>query len=39
MGGGTDLKSKGDIVKIFDLLEEHIADEFETQDLDFKEWI
>lgn len=39
MKGGKDLRSKDDILKILDLLEEHIADEFEAQDLDFKEWI
>lgn len=37
--GGQDLRSKDDILKILDLLEEHIADNFEAQDLDFKEWI
>jgi ATP-dependent DNA helicase RecG len=37
--GGKGLRTKDDILKILDLLEEHIADDFEAQDLDFKEWI
>ena len=36
--GGKGLRTKDDILKILDLLEEHIADDFEAQDLDFKEW-
>lgn len=33
------MRSKDDILKILDSLENHIADDFEAQDLDFKEWI
>jgi len=34
---GKCMKSKEDILKVLDLLDEHVADDFEAQDLDFKE--
>jgi len=37
--GGQNLRTKDEILKILDLLEENIADDFEAQDLDFKEWV
>ena len=32
------MKSKKEIMGIIDNLEHHIADDFEAQDLDFKQW-
>lgn len=32
------MKSKSEIMEIISKLEHHIADDFETQDLDFKQW-
>lgn len=32
------MKSRSDIEKLLNRLEDHIADELESQDLDFKEW-
>ncbi|WP_156450425.1 ATP-binding protein [Sporosarcina sp. HYO08] len=32
------IKSKSEIMKIIQQLEHHIADDFEAQDLDFKQW-
>lgn len=32
------MRSKDDILRILDSLKNHIADDFEAQDLDFKEW-
>ena len=33
-------RTKGEILKILDLLEENVADDFEAQDLDFKRrWV
>ena len=37
--GGQNLRTKDEILKILDLLEGNIADDFEAQDLDFKEWV
>jgi ATP-dependent DNA helicase RecG len=39
IGGGQNLRTKDEILKILDLLEGNIADDFEAQDLDFKEWV
>ncbi|KAB3530300.1 transcriptional regulator [Alkaliphilus pronyensis] len=33
------MRSKDDILKMLDSLENHIADDFEAQDLDFKGWV
>lgn len=33
------MKSKEDIKKLLELLETHIADDLEGQDIDFKEWV
>ena len=33
------LRSTADILRLLDALQEHVADELEGQDLDFKEWI
>ena len=33
------MKSKEDIKNFLDLLETHIADDLEGQDIDFKEWV
>ncbi len=36
-GGNTLMKSKREIMDIINKLDDHIADDFEAQDLDFKQ--